>query len=244
MTEEPFDLYEYDPILEAIRASFRSTNTVAITNHPFLNLFREDPKTEIICGLSDFLFEVSRFSPRDIDTILHVVCHAKADESLPTAYWTSDRPAATFAELFNVDFRDKMRANIEEGPSNRTEFLAASLLSGRCMGLDVLSSSSSVAAISDGLKLSDYLGWNDETGSTSVAGACLQLLGGYSDLGTSYLCDPPEQVLEALKRLSVTGEDEPLLKVPPVQLQLLLDVKDIFIVHNNHPRKAAATRLD
>ncbi|KIJ97019.1 hypothetical protein K443DRAFT_106277, partial [Laccaria amethystina LaAM-08-1] len=197
---------------KVIRSSSRSTNTVAITNHPCLILFREDPKTEIFCGLSNFLFELARFSPRDIDTILHVVRHAKADESLPTAYWTSDRPAATFAELFNADFRGRMRANIEEGPSNRPEFLAASLLSSRCMALDVLSCSSSVAAISDGLKLSDYPGWNNEMASTSVAGACLQLLGGDSDLGTSYVCDPPEQVLEALKRLSVSGEDEPLLK--------------------------------
>ena len=230
MTDEASDLYDDDPILSAIRASFRSTNTVAITNHPFLNLFREDPKTEVICGLSNFLFEVSRFSPRNIDSVLHVVRHAKADGSLPTAYWTADRPAATFAELFNADFRDRMRANIEEGPSNRPEFLAASLLSGRCMSLDVLSSSSSVAAISDGLKLSDYFGWNDEpeTASTSVAGACLQLLGGYSDLGTTYLCDPPKQVLEAMKRLSASGEDEALLKVPPVQLHLFLDVNDIL----------------
>ncbi|KIJ97011.1 hypothetical protein K443DRAFT_632809, partial [Laccaria amethystina LaAM-08-1] len=117
-----------DPILEAIRSSSRSTNTVAITNHSFLILFREDPKTEITCDLSNFLFEVSCFSPRDIDTILHVVRHAKADESLPTAYWTSNRPAARFAELFNADFRGRMRANIEEGPLNRSEFLAASFV--------------------------------------------------------------------------------------------------------------------
>lgn len=38
-----------------------------------------------------------------------------------------------------------------------------------------------------------------------------QLLGGYGGLGTTYLCDP-EQVLEALKKLRVSEEDEPLLK--------------------------------
>jgi len=116
MSEEALgrELYDDDPVLEAVRSSFRSTNTVGTTSHPFFNLFREYPKIGIICGLADFLFEVSRSSPRDVDTILQVARHAKADETLPTVYWTSGRPAATFDEVFNVDFRDKLRGYLEE----------------------------------------------------------------------------------------------------------------------------------
>ncbi|KIJ97668.1 hypothetical protein K443DRAFT_105299 [Laccaria amethystina LaAM-08-1] len=181
MSPEALDpeVYDDDPVLEAVRSSFRSTDTVGTTNHPFFNLFREDPKIAIICGLTDFLFEVSRSSPRDVDTILHVARHAKADETLPTVYWTSGRPAATFGEVFNVDFRDKLR-----GPEI-------------------------FAAINDGLKLSNVFEWQGKIGSTGVAGACLQLLGGYSGLPL-YLRNPPGKALEALKGLSVSEEDEPL----------------------------------
>jgi len=122
-------------------------------------------------------------------------------------YWSPERPAATFGEVFYVDFGDKVQAYLEEGPLDRQTFLATSLLSGRSKGLHVLSSPSSVAAITDGLKLSNYFEWNDDIASTGVAGACLQLLGGYRDLP-----DPPEKVLEALRRSSVSREDEPLLK--------------------------------
>jgi len=217
MTEDALDPYDDDPVLEAIRSSFRSTDAAATANHPFLEFFREDPNIATICGLSDFLFEVSRSSPRDIDRVLLVARHAEADESLPTVYWSPERPAATFGEVFYVDFGDKVRAYLEEGPSDRRTFLAASLLSGRSKGLHVLSSPSSAAAITDGLKLSNYFEWNNDIASTGVAGACLQLLGGYIDLP-----DPLEKVLEALKRLSVSREDEPLLKVPPIRLHLFL----------------------
>ena len=214
MSEEALDLelYDDDPVLEAVRSSFRSTNTVGTADHPFFNLLREDPKIAIICGLTDFLFEVSRSRPRDVDTILHVACHAKADETLPTVYWTSGRPAATFGEVFNVDFRDKLRGYLEEGPSDRRTFLAASLLAGRSIGLDVMGSPEIFVALNDGLKLSNVFEWQGEIGSTGVAGACLQLLGGYSGL-PSYLRNPPEKALEALKRLSVSEEDEPLQMV-------------------------------
>jgi hypothetical protein len=80
------ELDDDDLVFEAVRLSIRSTNTVGTTNHPFFNLFREDPKIAIICGLTDFLFEVSRSSPRDIDTILDVARHAKSDETLPTVH--------------------------------------------------------------------------------------------------------------------------------------------------------------
>lgn len=161
--------------------------------------FREDPKISITCGLSDFLFEVSRSSPRDIDSILHAARHAEADESLPTVYWASSQPTATFSEVFVVDFSDKMEGYLEE-PSDRPAFLAASLLSGRSIGLDVMGSPDIVRVISDSLKLSERSERNGEIARTGVAGVCLQLLGGYSGL-PSYLHNPPGKVLEALKRL-------------------------------------------
>jgi hypothetical protein len=217
MTEDALDHYDDDPVLEAIRSSFRSTDAAATANHPFFELFREGPNIATICGLSDFLFEVSRSSPRDIDIVLLVARHAEADESLPTVYWSPERPAATFGEVFYVDFGDKMQAYLEEGPLDRQTFLATSLLSGRSKGLHVLSSPSSVAAITDGLKLSNYFEWNDDIATTGVAGACLQLLGGYRDLP-----DPPEKVLEALRTSSVSREDEPLIKVPSIRLHVLM----------------------
>ena len=216
MTEDALNHYDDDPVLEAIRSSFRS-DAAATANHPFLQFFREDPNIATICGLCNFLFEVSRSSPRDIDIVLLVARQAEADESLPNVYWSPERPAATFGDVFYVDFGDKVRAYLEEGPSDRRTFLAASLLSGRSKGLHVLSSPSSAAAITDGLELSNYFKWDDDIASTGVAGACLQLLGGYRDL-----LDPPEKVLEALKRSSVSREDEPLLKVPSVRLHLFL----------------------
>jgi len=217
MTEDALDPYDDDPILEAIRSLFCSTDAAATANHPFLEFFREDPNIATICGLSDFLFEVSHSSPCDIDRVLLVVCHAEADESLLTVYWSPERPAATFGDVFYVDFGDKVWVYLEEGPSDRQTFLAASLLSGHSKGLHVLSSPSSAAAITDGLKLSNYFEWNNDIASTGVAGACLQLLGGYIDLP-----DPLEKVLEALKRLSISREDELLLKVPPIRLHLFL----------------------
>ena len=212
------DHHDENAVVEAIRLSFRSANTVDTANHPFLKLFREYPQITIISGLSDFLFEVSRSSPRDIDSILHVARHAEADESLPTVYWASSRPTATFREVFVVDFSDKMRGHLEE-PSDRPAFLAASLLSGRSIGLDVMSSPDIVGVITDSLKLSEASEWSGENARIAVAGVCLQLLGGYSGL-PSYLHNPPGKVLEALKKLKISKEDEPLLQVPPMQLHL------------------------
>jgi hypothetical protein len=213
-----FDHHDENAVVEAIRLSFRSANIVDTANHPFLKLFREYPQITIISGLSDFLFEVSRSSPRDIDTILHVARHAEADESLPTVHWASSRPTATFRDVFVVDFSDKMRGYLEE-PSDRRTFLAASLLSGRSIGLNVMSSPEIVGVITDSLKLSEVFEWSGDIASTGVAGACLQLLGGHSGL-PSYLHNPPGKVLEALKRLNVSKEDEPLLQVPSMQLHL------------------------
>lgn len=71
-----------------------------------------------------------------------------------------------------------------------------------------MGSSEIFIALNDGLMLSNIFEWEGKIGSTGVAGACLQLLGGYSDL-PSYLRDPPGNALEALKRLSVSEEDEP-----------------------------------
>ena len=60
-----------------------------------------------------------------------------------------------------------------------------------------------------------YFEWEDDIASTGVAGACLPFLCGYRDLS-----DPPEKVLEALKRPSVSRKDEPLLKVQPFRKTL------------------------
>jgi hypothetical protein len=59
-------------------------------------------------------------------------------------------------------------------------------------------------------KLSDAFEWNGEIASTGVAGARLQR---YSGLPL-YPGEPVEKVLEALKRLNVSPEDEPLLNRP------------------------------
>jgi hypothetical protein len=75
-----------------------------------------------------------------------------------------------------------------------------------------MSSPEIFAAINNGLKLSTVFEWQGKIGSTGVAGACLQLLGGHSGLPL-YLRNPPGKALEALKRLSVYGEDEPLQMV-------------------------------
>jgi hypothetical protein len=211
------DHHDEKAVVEAIRLSFRPANTVDAANHPFLKLFREYPQITIISGLSDFLFEVSRSSPRDIDAILHIARHAEADDSLPTVYWASSRPTATFRDVFVVDFSDKMRGYLEE-PSDRRTFLAASLLSGRSIGLNVMSSPDIVGVITDSLKLSETLEWSGDIASTGVAGACLQLLGGYSGL-PSYLHNTPGKVLEALKKLNVSKEDEPLLQFTIANLE-------------------------
>jgi len=75
-----------------------------------------------------------------------------------------------------------------------------------------MSSPEIFVALNDGLKLSNVFEWQGEIGSTGVAGACLLLLGGYSGLPL-YLRNPPGKALEALKRLSVSEEDEPLQMV-------------------------------
>ena len=68
-------------------------------------------------------------------------------ESLPAVYWPPERPAATFGEVFYIDFGDKVRAYLD--------FMRS--IQGASCPKQVLSSPSSAAAITDILDLSNLL---------------------------------------------------------------------------------------
>ena len=183
----------------------------------FARLYSQSPNIGIIVDLADFILESTLTKPKDIDSLIQAALLISRTESLPTVYWTLDRPTSTFDEVFRVDFRDKIHSNLTiSEPSERVEFLSASFIAGRARVLGLVSSPETVGAVGEGLGFPDEVIYNStgEIAEIRALGACLQLLGSASKLlelpGGRFAV---AKVIRSLEEIRVSARDTPLVEV-------------------------------
>jgi len=185
----------------------------------FAQQYSQSPSIDIITDFADFILESTVTRPGDLDPLIQAALLISRNVSLPTVYWTSDRPKNAFDEVFNVDFRDKIHSNLSiSETSERTEFLRGSFIAGRARSLGLVTSPETVGAVGEGLKFADEVIYNStgEIAEIRALGACLQLLGSAGKLielfGERFSV---VKVIKSLEEIRASAGDNRLVDVSP-----------------------------
>lgn len=185
----------------------------------FAEQYFQAPHIGHIVNFAEFIVESTATKPGHLDPLIQATLLIYRNESLPTVYWTIDRPKSTFDEVFHVAFRDEIHSNLLISEiSERANFLNASFIAGRACSLGLLTSPEIVGAVGEGLRFPDYLYFNSMgiIAEIRALGSCLQLLGCASELvklvGGSFAV---ERVVKYLEEITVSAADKPLVDVSP-----------------------------